>query len=401
MLLQLKHIYKTLYKDGFNGRPFFQTNWTVKQFDHPAQAGTYQAMQEKLFEYFTHPSTFRWAIPALSGKVKFHIESPREKQIVFFRQDGLPPVKNQIDFLKRHFQPVYEEIKIEFELRNKDKNLQDLMGKDSGKFNASGSAIRRKMMDSFRDPKMIRQMVITQQIVLEQYEYRACDFRSCIIGFIDSAMTQNPMDISLIENGLLQQLRIVLLNLLSKGNDAAALACLLLSAALREDVTLILFQFMGADYDIFSLEESTEPGQIEMGNDLYLTYKQMTNFMGGYRKTDITLWKHPATMLEKITDIFGYFFYPVEIIEAEGFVHDYRIHGPQINYPCNISPFENNNALFEWMYQPDGWYFADSWGLSREDQEEIILYAYMDKNGRIITPFSEVKPGKPNDCQQE
>ena len=66
--------------------------------------------------------------------------------------------------------------------------------------------------------------------------------------------------------------------------------------------------------------------------------------------------------------------------------------GPQINYPCNIFPFENDRALFEWMYQPDGWYFADSWGLGREDQEEVILYAYMDKKGRIITSFSVDKP---------
>ena len=44
------------------------------------------------------------------------------------------------------------------------------------------------------------------------------------------------------------------------------------------------------------------------------------------------------------------------------------------------------------MFQPDGWYFADSWGLGREDQEEIVLYAYMDKSGKIVTPFSVDKP---------
>ena len=184
----------------------------------------------------------------------------------------------------------------------------------------------------------------------------------------------------------------MLLNLLSRGSDAAALACLLLCAALREDAALILFQFMGTDYDILSLTEDTEPGRIELGNDLYLTYRTMPNYIGGYHKTDITLWKYPNTMVEKITDIFGCLFYPVQIIDVEGFRTGHHRCGPQMEFLWDISPFENRYALFEWTYQPDGWYFADSWRLGREDQEEIILYACMDKHGRFVTPFSVDKP---------
>ena len=398
MLLQLKNIYHVLYTGKYSGKPFFDRKWETIPFEHPAEEGTHQALQEKLFEYFVHPSTFRWAQPALSGKVDFHIEDEEEKRIVFFRQDGFLPVKNRIDFLKLHFEPVYTEIEIEFQLENKDKNLQDLMGKDSGIYKASGSSIRDKLSCLFQDPAILRKMVITQQAILEQYEYRACDFRSSMMGLVDGAMGSNPdipndsPDTVLIQNGFLPQLRTVLLNLLSRGSDAAALACLLICAALREKAALVLFRFLGTDYDIFTLEEQAEPKRIELGRDFYLTYSEMPNYIGGRRKTDLTLWKYPNTMVEKITDMFGYFFYPVEIIEAKEFKYDYRNIGPQINYPCNVFPFEHDRAVFEWMYQPDGRYYADSWGLGREDQEEVILYAYMDKTGKIITPFSQDKP---------
>lgn len=72
----------------------------------------------------------------------------------------------------------------------------------------------------------------------------------------------------------------------------------------------------------------------------------MPNYIGGFIKADITLWKYPCTMVDKITDIFGYFFYPVQIIDAEGFRHSYNLTGPQSEFSCEIYPFENEYALF-------------------------------------------------------
>lgn len=394
MRIQLKNIYHALYTGKYSDKPFFTKKWETTGFEYPIQEEIHQAQQKNLFEYFTHPSTFRWMGPALSGKIDFRIEGEEEKETVFLCHDCGPLVKNRIDFLRLHFKPVYSNIEIEFQLANKDKNLQDLMGRDSEKFKGSGRFIRQKLKCLFEDPAILRQMVITQQAILGQYEYRACDLRSCIIGIVDSAMTPNPdisndgADIILINNGFLARLRTTLLNLLSRGNDAVALACLLIFAALREDAASVLFQFMGTDYDIFILEEHANPGRIELGEELYITYSERSNYKGGYRKTDITLWKYPNTMIEKITDVFGYFFYPVEIIDIKEFKYDYRRIGPQINYPCNIVPFVNDCALFEWVYQPDGGYFSDSWGLGQEDREEVVLHAYMDKNGKFITPFS-------------
>ena len=40
------------------------------------------------------------------------------------------------------------------------------------------------------------------------------------------------------------------------------------------------------------------------------------------------------------------------------------------------------------MYQPDGRYFEDDDGFGAEKCEEIILYAYLNEKGRVVTPFS-------------
>ena len=406
MLLQLRHIYNALYRHTkYNEKPMFQTGRQSTQYTHSTEHESKETLHQQLFEYFTHPSTFRWALPALRGKVNFFIDSEQEHQLVFSKEHNRSHIKNQTDFLKHHFQPIYNDIKFYFEAdaTGAQSNLQDLMGRNSLSYKGSGSAIRKELIRLFQDQEIIRQMVFTQQKIMEQYEYRACDFRKCIMGLVDKALTPSKegckntktidaADTAMIENGLLPQLRIVLLNLLSRGSDAAALTCLLLCAALRDDAAMILLQFTGTTYDIFSLAEYTEPQQVELGDNLFLTYRKMPNYIGGYRKTDITLWARPNTMIEKITDFFGYFFYPVQIHDPHGELTRHQRYGPQADCMCNIFAYKNDYALFEWIYQPDGRYFSDSWSLGMKNQEEIILYAYIDKKGKFATPFSFEKP---------
>jgi len=390
MLLQLRNIYTALYKDIYQGNPLFTSKKETCRPD----------LSE--FEYFTHPATIRWALPALAGKVKIHIHSEEQLNLLFDHLPSILSVKNQKDFLKLHFMPVYDDLKPEFDYgseENNKTNLQDLMGRRSGSFKGSGRTIRHKMINCFRDAEMIQKMVTTQQAILEQYDYRPDHFRSCIMNCIEQAIhgdaedSQNTVDHVLLESRLLQQLRVVMLNLLSNGSDAAALACLLLCAALREDSAGILFHFTGcSNYDLLRFEKPTNTGRIDLGDELYVTYLETPNYSGVSRKADMTLWKYPNILINKITDIWGYFFYPVPIIDVEGFRHGYRVAGPQIEFSSHIFPFKNNLALFEWTYQPDGRYFSDEDGFGAENCEEIILYAYMDKEGKFITPFSNTYP---------
>lgn len=404
MLLQLKNVYNALYGKGTDGKPFFRTKWEPEPKDSPAKEGAENARQNNVLEYFTRPSTVRWALPAFWGKVDVCI-SDEEADEICCRQDNITAVKNNQAFLELHFQPVYDEMKINFGdgiKGNSKENLYDLTGRKAGSFKRAGRTVRKILVSNCKDPQIIRRMVITQQRILDQYEYRACDFRSRIMGLVDSAMAQDgeEPDTALIETGFLAQLRALLLNLLSKGNDAAALACLLLCAALREDGALVLFQFQGNSYDILSLTERAKPCRTELGDDLYLTYNEMSNYMGGIIKTDITLWKYPATLVDKITDQFGYFFYPVQIQDVDGLRQDFQLHGPKVAFPCEIHSFQNGLALFEWTCQPDGRYFSDDTGFGAEGCREITLYAYMDKKGKFVTPFSVKEPVKHHDNQR-
>ena len=410
-MLQLRHIHYALYKKGYHGKAFFKTKWKSNQPNISSENESEKETFPKDFEYFTHASTARWTLPALHGKVFFLVDDNDEKEIFFNRKERTSSIKNQTHFLELHFQPIYKTI--ENYIKNDRHNLRDLMGHDKDIFKGSGSSIRKTLVEQFKDPKIIRKLVITQQIILEQYEYRACDFRDCIMTLIDSAIRKDDVasqampDTTPVNSGLLTQLRIITLNLLSRGNDAAALACLLLYAALQEDAAPFLFRFMDKTLiDLLVLKECEKhvvSRRLDLGNDLYLTYSNKPNYIGGSRAADITLWKFPDIMIEKITDNFGYFFYPVEIKETKGFRHSSHKLGPSINYSFNISPYKNDYAMFEWTYQPDGRYFSDEQGFGADHCDEIVMYAYMDKQGRFVTPFSVKKPALPksNEFHQE
>lgn len=401
MLLNLNNIYTILYSTRHNSKPLFHNNkWETIPFpiSPDDEDDENDIMAQKAYEYFSHPSTSRWLLPALAGKIEINIDSQKEF-IIFNRIDKKISIKNQKDFLYFHLQPLYKRIENELEVNH---NLKDLMGrKDLQPFKGCGRTIRNILLDSLMDPQIIRQIVITQQTILEQYDYAPSIFRKYLIDYIDSTMYQdnnnpaNIIDTTLIENGILPQLRTIILTLPSKGSDAAALTCLLLCAALRENASLILFHFFNNNqYDLLSLIEKTTPGQIDLGEGFYLTYDEINNYMGGKKKVNITLWKSPNIMVNKITDIFGYFFYPIYFEEnlAVNFQNKYFNH--KTNFSCNIFPFVNDYSIFVWEYQPDGDYFTDDCCFGRNDSQEIILYAYMDKKGRFSTNFSLNNPNK-------
>lgn len=49
--------------------------------------------------------------------------------------------------------------------------------------------------------------------------------------------------------------------------------------------------------------------------------------------------------------------------------------------------FVNGVTLVRWTLYPDGMYFMDEDGYGMEDNEESVLYGFIDKKARVVIPF--------------
>ena len=385
MDIQLRSIFCALYPNKNNPSPLL---YTVK--------GEIDTSNDP-FAFLRHPAVFRWVLPLFANKVRNVYLGTSAEQIedkmVFF-----DPVVRQIDFIRQHFHPVYEQIGFEFELENKNArktNLKEFMGISTSRARGSRSTIQTTLAEWFSDPEHVREFVITQWLILDHYEYRPDYFRACIVEIIDTAIESQAENSSTSAHQRNRQysdllhLRNLVLELFSKGHDATALSCMLLVGALGDKARPILDGFENGLYsDCFQLTLDETPRRQDLGSGYYLTFYESSNFVGGRRKSDITLWKYPATMIEKINDRFGFFFYPVEINDPEKLGIHLSSAGEQIKYVSSIGSFADGKALFKWMYQPDGRYFEDDDGFGAENCEKIILYAYLNEKGRFVTPFA-------------
>lgn len=57
------------------------------------------------------------------------------------------------------------------------------------------------------------------------------------------------------------------------------------------------------------------------------------------------------------------------------------------NYYFGINPFKDGVAYVQWTLQPDGRYYADSDGFGMTDDDEVNVYAFIDKEAHILVPF--------------
>lgn len=57
------------------------------------------------------------------------------------------------------------------------------------------------------------------------------------------------------------------------------------------------------------------------------------------------------------------------------------------NYYFGINPFKDGVAFVQWTLQPDGRYYADADGYGMTDDDEINVYAFIDKEAHILIPF--------------
>ena len=52
-----------------------------------------------------------------------------------------------------------------------------------------------------------------------------------------------------------------------------------------------------------------------------------------------------------------------------------------------MSDFYNGKCTLCWTLYPDGRYFADEDGYGMEDNEEVVVYAVIDKHMHVLSPF--------------
>lgn len=52
-----------------------------------------------------------------------------------------------------------------------------------------------------------------------------------------------------------------------------------------------------------------------------------------------------------------------------------------------VGQFKKGVALVEWTLYPDGRYFMDEDGYGMEDNDESVLYGFIDKQARVVVPF--------------
>lgn len=60
------------------------------------------------------------------------------------------------------------------------------------------------------------------------------------------------------------------------------------------------------------------------------------------------------------------------------------------HFPISINRFVNGVAQVSWQINPDGRYYRDEDGFGMTDDEEITLYGFIDKNGKVVVKFQTI-----------
>lgn len=61
-----------------------------------------------------------------------------------------------------------------------------------------------------------------------------------------------------------------------------------------------------------------------------------------------------------------------------------------IHFPTSIGRFKNGVAEVSWQLNPDGRYNADDDGYGMTDDEEVELYGFIDRQGKVVSKFRHV-----------
>lgn len=60
------------------------------------------------------------------------------------------------------------------------------------------------------------------------------------------------------------------------------------------------------------------------------------------------------------------------------------------HYPTHVKNYENGVAMVSWQLNPDGMYFVDDDGFGMTDDEEVELYGFIDRKGKVLVKFRHI-----------
>ena len=60
------------------------------------------------------------------------------------------------------------------------------------------------------------------------------------------------------------------------------------------------------------------------------------------------------------------------------------------HFPSFIRRFENGVAQVSWQLNPDGRYYMDEDGFGMTDDEEVVIYGFIDTEGKVIVKFRNI-----------
>lgn len=128
---------------------------------------------------------------------------------------------------------------------------------------------------------------------------------------------------------------------------------------------------------------------MQVGDGYYLKYRKEENGFRGLHPVNLMLCKNDNELVCEITDTTGHFIKLPDVSDGK-WKNELSTHFfYSTRYVVKISNYINDLLCFAWMLQPDGMYWVDEDGFGMAGDDEIWLYALMNKKGEFITPFSE------------
>lgn len=73
---------------------------------------------------------------------------------------------------------------------------------------------------------------------------------------------------------------------------------------------------------------------------------------------------------------------PEEVIE--------RARHLDAHFPTRVRKFENGVAQVSWQLNPDGMYYMDEDGYGMTDDDEVEIYGFIDRCGKVVVKFQHI-----------
>lgn len=67
-----------------------------------------------------------------------------------------------------------------------------------------------------------------------------------------------------------------------------------------------------------------------------------------------------------------------------------RARSLNIHFPTIVSSFHNGVAEVRWQLNPDGMYYMDEDGFGMSDDEEVEIYGFIDRKGKVVSKFRHI-----------